>query len=125
MDDAGQERHERFIAKLLKDRNKAEALAWLSGGAAGSFRNLGELETNEESVALVREVYALGAVQVLAMEIDSYDGADGNSGKLVIELPEDEAARGRVFAWCARQGEKLGFEGDEDFGQRYLFVMLD
>jgi hypothetical protein len=45
--------------------------------------------------------------------------------RLPLPEPDDLAARKRVFAWCARQGEKLGFEGDEDFGQRHLFVMLD
>jgi hypothetical protein len=98
MDDAGRKDYERFIAKLLKGRNKAEALAWLSAGSDESFRNLGELESNEESVSLVREVYELGAVEVLAVEIDSYgDGAE-NTGNLVIGLPDDAAARRRVFA---------------------------
>jgi len=125
MDDAGRKDHERFIAKLLKGRNKAEALSWLSAGSSESFRNLGELRSNEESVALVRDAYESGAAEVLAVEIDSYADGTQNTGKLVIVVPDDVAARRQVFEWCARQAVELGFEGDEDFGQRHLFVMLD
>ncbi len=63
--------------------------------------------------------------QVFAVEIEKYPGGMENTGKLVIELPVDPAARTSVFDWAAAIARESGFDGDIDVGQRYLFVMLD
>ena len=111
------------IAKMLKSR-KAEALSWLRGGSAASFRNLGEMATTEESIAFVQHFYDLGAESVLACNIVEYDNAQ-NSGHLLIRLPSDHAARVRLFAAEREHAESMGFEGEPDVGQEYLFMMLD
>ena len=117
-----------FIRERLEDQDskKSEALSWLE---AGDGKNtLGELPTSDESVELVREVYEAGAEEVLAIEIDEYDEQDGiygNTGKLILRLPSEAAARQRVFEWCAKQAEKQGFDGPKDEGQTHVFVSLD
>jgi|ERR1700733_472468 hypothetical protein len=113
-----------FCKKFLRDPNTKEVLGWLKGGSGEDFRSLGELATNEESIALAKEAYDAGAVEVFAVEIDEYPEGQ-NTGKLVLKLPDDPEARQRVCAWCGRIAQEQGFDPEKDTGQSYLFVMLD
>jgi hypothetical protein len=115
--------HRKFIEKLLASR-KAEALGWLNAGSPASFRNLGELGTTEESVALVKRIYSLGATNVLAVEIIEYPEGE-NTGKLLVELPKDRFSRAELFAFEREFAESMGFDATADEGQRYLFLKLD
>ncbi len=114
------ESHESFIRARLEGP-KAEALGWLKSGSGAN--TLGET-SNEESVRLIQAIYSAGAAQVLAVEIDDYEGFQ-NTGKLVIALPTDPDARKAVFIWHAEQAESMGFDGERDIGQTHLFSMLD
>jgi alkanesulfonate monooxygenase SsuD/methylene tetrahydromethanopterin reductase-like flavin-dependent oxidoreductase (luciferase family) len=118
------ETHERFIRDRLEDprSRKAEALNWLEGGDGKN--TLGELGTTQEAIALVKAIYDAGAAEVLAVEIQDYDGAQ-NSGKLVIKLPADRRLRQQVFEWHGNQAESMGFDAEPDIGQSHLFSMLD
>ena len=111
------------IAEMLAS-NKAEAIAWLRDGTPSSFRNLGEMETTEESIAFAQHFYDLGAASVLACRIAEYDQGQ-NSGHLLVQLPSDVGARERLFAAHRKHAESMGFEGEPDEGQAYLFMMLD
>ncbi|MHC4333566.1 MAG: hypothetical protein ACYSUP_02735 [Planctomycetota bacterium] len=114
-----------FVQRFLGDPNSREVLNWLRASSEDDFRSLGELETTDESITLVQEIYEAGAVYVLAVEIDEYPEGQ-NTGKLVIKLPEDDAdARKRVFAWAGNVAQQQGFDPEQDSGQSYLFVMLD
>ncbi|MCU0755053.1 MAG: hypothetical protein MUE46_08025 [Xanthomonadales bacterium] len=86
---------------------------------------LGVIQTHAESRSFIDALYKLGVPQVFAVEIDKYPGGMENTGKLVIELPVDPAARASVFDWAAVIAQELGFDGKSDVGQKYLFVMLD
>jgi hypothetical protein len=110
------------IAEMLAS-NKAEAIGWLRAGSQSSFRNLGEMETTEESIAFAQRFYDLGAGSVLACNIGEYDEGQ-NSGHLLFQLPPDDKARERLFA-AREHAESMGFEGEPDEGQEYLFMMLD
>jgi hypothetical protein len=117
-----------FVVDLLEDPDskKQEALSWLKAGAGRN--TLGELLGPDGSVELVREAYETGAEEVLAIEIDEYDeedGVHGNTGKLIIRLPPEGAARKRIFEWCTKQSEAQGFDGPADEGQTHLLVRLD
>ena len=112
------------IEKMLASHH-AEALEWLRASSPSSFRNLGELETTEESVALVEWLYSCGAIKVLACKIHVYPEGDQNSGHLLIELPTDPVARAKVFDAARELAERLAFSGDVDTGQQWLFCMLD
>jgi hypothetical protein len=117
------ESYYQFIKQFLAS-NKAEALEWLRGGSEKSFRNLGEMQTTQESIAFVEHLYDLGAEQVLAVEIDEYDGGQ-NTGYLLVQLPYDDNARIRLFAFERQHAEQFGFEGETDEGQEYLYLKLD
>src|SRR2546427_6067499 len=99
--------HRKFVDKLLSSR-KAEALAWLKGGSAGSFRNIGEMDTTEESVAFIERLYSLGAKTVLAVDIIQWEQAE-NTGNLLVELPRDRFIRSELFAFEKQHAESMGF----------------
>jgi hypothetical protein len=93
-------------------------------GTRKAPRTLGEDETTADSIQLVEEIYAAGAVHVLAVEIDSYDEGE-NTGKLVIELPANAQDREMVLQIAGKIAESQGFDPESDNGQKYVFVMLD
>ncbi len=88
-------------------------------------RSLGEATGQDESIRLVKELYALGAVTVHAVEIDGAPSEDQNTGRLVIELPQEQGMRDKLMKYCGESARELGFDPDPDVGQRYLFLMLD
>lgn len=112
------------IEDLIDPSRSKEALAWLLGGKPDS-RSLGELPTTDASIHMVKELYSIGATTVTAVNIDNYDSGEENTGKLLVSLPEDSAARAKVLDWCAEWAEQLGFEPECDVGQERVFVMLD
>ena len=119
------EEHERFVHELLANPNRAEAHSWLEECSDESFRNVGELESNEKSLDLIQEIYRAGALEVIAVEIDKYPDGGENTGKLVIVMPKEPNKRRKVLGWCSKISEDHGFAAHEDFGQQHEFVMLD
>jgi hypothetical protein len=115
--------YEKFIKKLLGSR-KAEALSWLKGGSATSFRNIGELGTTEESVGFIQSLYSMGARTVLAVEIIEWELGE-NTGNLLVELPQDRFLRKQLFAFEKEHAASMGFDGTADEGQLYLYLKLD
>jgi hypothetical protein len=109
---------------LINQKNSLEALSWLQTPAVG-LKTLGELPTKDDSVTLVNELYSIGAVRVLALEICSDSEGNENTGKLLISLPVDVSKRSSLFDWCGECAEELGYDRENDNGQNYLFVMLD
>ncbi len=118
-----EDRHTKFIRRLL-DSKHAEALEWLRKASPDSFRNLGEMDSTEESIRFVQNLYDLGAQKVVAVEIDEYDEGE-NTGHLVVELPPDPLPRQKLFAFERQHAESLGFDGVEDTGQQHLYLKLD
>ena len=111
---------EKYVAKLLWSKNKAEASEWLR---RSKYHFVGELK-HEASVALVDELYQLGAIQVVAVTIEGtppYESTD----RLIVFLPDDEKARRALFAWNNTPERSMGFEADVDHGQEHLFVWFD
>ena len=117
--------NEKFIDARLADPNKAEVRAWLGGHSDEYFINLGELESNEASLQLVNRLYEAGAIEILAVEINKYEGEGENTGKLVVVLPEGGEQRSKVLDLCSDIAQEQGFDPLEDFGQRRVFIMLD
>jgi hypothetical protein len=117
--------NERFIEQRLANPKQAEARAWLDGHNDEYFINFGESGSNEESRELVDKFYDYGAVAVIAVEIDKYEGAGKNTGKLVIVIPENKEQRAKILDLCNDIAEEQGFDRLEDFGQRRVFLMLD
>lgn len=112
--------HEKFIAHLFDAGPHAEALHWLE---ESNDHTLGELPTNADSKQLAVDAYQAGATHVRAARIETYPGG-ANSGDLIIGVPGN-TDRKNVFQWCGKMARKRGFEPDEDFGQKQLYVKLD
>jgi hypothetical protein len=116
--------NEELIAARLANPNKAEARAWLDKHTDKCRATLGEL-LNDESLELVNNLYNVGAVEVIAVEIDEYESEGENTGKLVIVLPGDKENRAKVLNICSGIAEELGFDPLTDYGQKRVFLMLD
>ena len=116
--------HVHFVRKLLQSRRKAEALRWLLGSQASRRRTLGGFTGAKSSANLVRELYATGAVKVIAVEIKSKPTGSQWTEKLVMELPSDPKLRESIFRWCKRQGAKVGYSPETDGGEKHLYLLL-
>jgi hypothetical protein len=120
------DKHEQLIHRLLGSRKKAEALAWLRAVHGTDERVIGTRKTNRASIRLVKEIYDVGAVEVIAVHIRKKLRQNGHrAGKLVVKLPSDAKARKRIFDWCRRRGDAIGFSPDPDHGESHLFLLLD
>lgn len=118
--------HDAFIARLLTDKRKQEALAWLKGRAANEERLIGVCQTGRESIAFVKHLYELGAVKVTAVHfrVLRKPRKGKYTGKLVVTLPEDSSKRKALLEWCKAQGENLGYTPEADHGESHLFLLL-
>jgi hypothetical protein len=105
--------HDEFIQKFRADPSQAEARQWL---ASDGNRNIGEM-TPEGSREFIEEGYKAGATKILAVEIQ-----DETTNCLVVELPLNGVRRQRVFAWNNQNAQGSGFDPDEDWGQKEVFV---
>ena len=103
----------------------AEARAWLQASPEENAFTLGELPTTQQSLELVEEAYAAGAMAVILVEIADGEPGRQNSGKLVIKLPKTKAKRKRIVAWVNEQAELQGFDPEPDNGETHLFLPLD
>jgi hypothetical protein len=118
------ENGDEFALKLLQGPRVREALEWL-GECSDPERTLGEATDQEDSLRFVKKLYRNGAVTVYAVEIDGEEGEGQNTGRLVIELPQDKKSRAKLRRIVGNIAEEMGFDPEPECGQRYLFVMLD
>lgn len=110
--------------KLLQGPRVREALAWLQESRQPS-RSLGEATGQDESIRLVKALYSLGAVAVHAVEINGGADEDQNTGRIIIELPQDRQQRKNLLEFCGELARDAGFDSESDLGQRYVLLMLD
>jgi hypothetical protein len=110
--------------KLLQGPRVREALSWLEESRHPS-RSLGEATGQDESIRLVKELYSLGAATVHAVEIDGGADEDQNTGRIVIELPQDKQQRENLLKFCGDLSREAGFDAETDLEQRYVLLMLD
>jgi hypothetical protein len=110
-----------FVRKML-EKPHAEALSWLKEGSEGSMRTLGEMG-RAPSERLVSKLYKLGAVKVLAAEIDPGDNGQ-STDHLLVELPQDPKARAKLFKFESQHAESEGFDPTPDIGQEYIYFKL-
>lgn len=113
-----------YYEKLFSENTMIEALSWLNEPDVPE-RTLGECARPEDSIELVKDFYALGAVKVWTFDIDGAPDEEQNSGKLVIELPSNSKKREKILKKCGEIAEEMGFDAETDMGQKYVLVMLD
>ena len=112
--------HERIIARLLSTRT-ANALEWLNTTSPESTKTLGKM-TAAKSVAFVTALHDVGAVEVLAVDIDEDRTGNQNADKLVIVLPTDQSKRQAIRKHCARK--KCEISPESETGHSYLAVFF-
>lgn len=121
---------DRFYESLISTPGAKEARRWLRTGKSRgyAFVTLGKLASTEESLALVEQGYAAGAVRVTAVEIEDYSDIEGgmqNTKRIVITLPDVPAKRAKALAWAGKVAREYGFDVERDIGQRYVYLFLD
>lgn len=121
------DQHNALVARMLRDRRKKEALEWLKGSTPDDVRLIGNCETPQASIALVKSLYALRAMEVIAVHIRTARKPTKckRTGKLVVTLPENPEERLALLGWCEAQGESLGYTPESDHGESHLFLLLD
>jgi hypothetical protein len=105
---------DREAEKELAD-GKFEARAWLTAPDHAVFEY-----GNENARKLVEGLYARGARAVWVTGVETM-GKSKVTASLVVELPADKDARGRVLALCREAVEC----GASDVGQKYVGLALD
>jgi hypothetical protein len=93
-------------ARLLQGRNK-EARAWLRQP---------ENRNEPESRRLIEGAYRTGATEVIVVGLDDAD----NGIQFVIVLPDDAAARRKLFDWHREVDPTV-----KDVGQKYLLLSAE
>lgn len=118
--------HESLIHRHLSGRKNSEALKWLKATGKKEERTVGENKTAHDSIRFVKEIYDLGAEEIVAVGIRKERGKNRyHTGKLVVKLPSDTEKRKAIFNWCGQQGDSLGFSPGSDNGESHLFLLLD
>lgn len=116
-------RSKTLIVRLLATRT-APAREWLSESPGDVGRTLGELD-HAASVVLVDLLHDLGAVEVLAVEIQADDFLPAQTtNHLVVVLPTDAAPRARVIDFARRFARRQGFTSEGEWGQSHVYMML-
>ena len=116
---------------MTRQPDAAEALSWLKEAKAPEDRTItggdGKGWRGVEAIAVVQELYRLGAISVTAVEIEGHieKARHQDTSTLVIELPSDSAKRGRLFKWEAKFAREQGWDSADDLGQDYMLIWRD
>lgn len=106
-------------AQLLAEPNHAEALEWLK---AENKRRAVFKWGKKQAIDLVENLYRRGAVKVYVADISSDQVFGELTAQMVVVLPEDAAARKKLFEWY---NSSFGDDVQKDQGQKYLLLTLD
>jgi hypothetical protein len=109
-----------FCAELMRRGITRDAVAWI----LSPKHTLGEL-SHRASRELISRLVAQGCATITACQIDIDERGLGNTGHLVVELPQEPRKRVAVLKTLARLAGARGYDGDPDDGQRYVYVKLD
>ena len=111
-------------AAVRDDGPPYEARAWLAGNANPYPFASNRFHSREAAGAFFDTLYAFGAETVYVLNVeDEQEGPYADA--LLFRVPDDPAARGRLFEVDAREARHEGFDPDQDEGQRYLYFWWD
>jgi hypothetical protein len=122
--DAERKLHAETVAKFLADRNQAEARQWLKSSSASGRHNLGEM-TPDASRQVIEDGYLAGAMCILAVGIHRAENGSETTSHLIVELPVSAVQRRDVFKWGDNLAHASGFDSQQDWGQKELYIFLD
>jgi hypothetical protein len=109
-----------FCTEMIKRGTHSEVREWIKS----KNHTLGERNW-ASSKNLVHRLASLGCVNIYACEIDAYEDGIENTGHLVIELPQNNLERKRIFKKIDSLAREQGYSGPFDNGQRYAYMKLD
>jgi hypothetical protein len=112
-------RDDAFYQRILAKPNNQDVAEWRKSGQPVL---LGE-QTRETSAAILDELFAAGAVRIVATDVEKDPGFGLATNWIVIELPRDAASRPRMFALLQRLSDKNGWDEQvRDDGGRYTLM---
>jgi hypothetical protein len=113
------------------DFDGPEALSWLKDNRNESALASNRFGPTENALRFVQGLYNAGALRVVVPRANITDDEDTlkidggpYSDAIVVELPKDSARREKVWAMCAREIRREGFDpadGADDEGKVYLW----
>ena len=73
------------------------------------------------------KLYAAGAVRIVALDIYGKEASKRFCDKLALEMPKKPQLRRKTRDFCSELKTKVGlsFGSKEDFGEKYLYLLLD
>ena len=102
---------------MIERGQREDAAAWIES----SQNTLGEL-SHAASRRIVANLRHSGCKQIHVCQIAYYDCDFGNTGHIVVELPDETDRRKAVLREIDRLAAKQGYAGDFDDGQRYAYM---
>jgi hypothetical protein len=116
--DSLEARIDRHGDEIMVSSSKAEARQWMKQPLHG-FLKANPMEVGR----FVEEFYSAGASQVFIADIEEHEGKQFGEALLVV-LPKDASARGRLFDVGARAATAFQNDPVSDKGQKYLYYSL-
>lgn len=105
--------------KLLAGPNKTEAREWLKDSAHTFFK-----ENRQQIAQFIEDYYAAGSSAVYIVDSETHEG-HVFGGALLVVLPKDGAARGKVFEVNNKVVPVFDEDPVADEGQKYLIHGFD
>jgi hypothetical protein len=108
--------------RAFKEDKTAEAREWCSPEAK---THVGWKVSRADMLKMVEALYAAGATKVWISDIHEMNGGEVAAG-VIVQLPDDPAARKRVFEYDANWRKEVeDEEKNPDMGQKYIVYSLD
>lgn len=106
--------------EIMAGNSKAEAREWLKDAETHVL-----FKANRKKLAgYIDEFYAAGTKQVLIADIEEHEGKQYGNALLVV-LPDDQAARAKLFKLNETVGAAYDEDPVSDSGQKYIYITLD
>lgn len=110
-----------MMEKLLNDHARRDALDWLNTADSGVIRSLGKGWSNADSIKIIEELKAAGAVSVIVGAANKVRGKEWTRTFLV-ELPVAHRRRAKFIAWARRlKQDVFSVHIKEDCGEQFAY----
>jgi hypothetical protein len=105
--------------EIMASDKKYEARLWMKDANHVFFK-----EDKKQVSQYIEDLYNAGATQVVIGDTEEHDGTTYAGGILVV-LPQDSAARAKLFEVNSKAGPYFQEDPVTDKGQKYLFYGAD
>jgi len=125
--DVERKKVESLVELLIAQPNHEEVRSWLKSGSERSLRVLGRFHDTSSALSAMDQLYAAGAVDIVALDIYGNIGGKEFCDKLAVAMPTKPLLRRTVRDICCELKTTIGlsFGSTEDFGEKYLYLLLD